>query len=76
MDDPKTWRNDFTETDGWSGVKLLYIAGVYNKWQNETTTIYSYSVITMNSNSTFDWLHHRIPAILETQEQIDVRNTL
>lgn len=49
------------------------MAGLYHVWRNEGTIIYSYSVITMESNSTLNWLHHRMPAILDNQEQIDVR---
>ena len=48
------------------------MAGLYSVWQNDETIIYSYSVITMNSNTTLDWLHHRMPAILDREEQIDV----
>lgn len=48
------------------------MAGLYHIWQNEETIIYSYSVITMESNETFDWLHHRMPAILDRDEQIEV----
>ncbi|XP_041982588.1 abasic site processing protein HMCES [Aricia agestis] len=71
IDDPKTWNNIYDDGNGWKGVKLLYMAGLYNVWQRNETVMYSYSVITMESNNTFDWLHHRMPAILDTEEQID-----
>ncbi|XP_045454601.1 abasic site processing protein HMCES [Melitaea cinxia] len=71
VDDPETWNNKFNEVDGWKGIKLLHMAGLYHVWRNESTIIYSYSVITMESNSTLNWLHHRMPAILDNQEQID-----
>ncbi|XP_075984823.1 abasic site processing protein HMCES [Anticarsia gemmatalis] len=71
MDEPDTWNNSFDEEDGWKGIRLLYMAGLYNVWQNEDTIIYSYSVITMESNNTLDWLHHRMPAILNNEEQIE-----
>ncbi|KAM3961153.1 abasic site processing protein HMCES-like [Aphomia sociella] len=70
-DEPQTWNNSFDEVDGWKGISLMQIAGLYNVWQNEDKVIYSYSIITMDSNSTMDWLHHRMPAILDSQEQID-----
>lgn len=71
MDDPQTWaNNDYDEQTGWKGVHLLHMAGLYNIWQSEDKIIYSYSVITMESNSTLDWLHHRMPAILD-KEQIE-----
>lgn len=34
--------------------------------------IYSYSIITMESNSTLSWLHHRMPAILTSDEEVMV----
>ncbi|XP_050354807.1 abasic site processing protein HMCES isoform X3 [Nymphalis io] len=71
VDDPETWNNEFNETDGWKGIKLLHMAGLYHAWQHEGTIVYSYSVITMESNDTLNWLHHRMPAILDSQEQID-----
>ncbi|XP_052744243.1 abasic site processing protein HMCES [Bicyclus anynana] len=71
IDDPSSWNNTFTEEEGWRGIKLLHMAGLYHTWQAEGTIIYSYSVITMESNNTLDWLHHRMPAILDTQEQIE-----
>ncbi|XP_013186299.2 abasic site processing protein HMCES isoform X1 [Amyelois transitella] len=71
VDEPSTWNNEFDELTGWKGVRLLLMAGLYNIWQNEEVIIYSYSVITMDSNTTLDWLHHRMPAILDTQEQIE-----
>ncbi|XP_063832322.1 abasic site processing protein HMCES [Ostrinia nubilalis] len=71
VEDPKTWNNDYNEENGWMGLRLLHMAGLYNVWQNEDKVMYSYSVITMESNNTFNWLHHRMPAILHKQEQIE-----
>ncbi|XP_026332096.1 embryonic stem cell-specific 5-hydroxymethylcytosine-binding protein-like isoform X3 [Hyposmocoma kahamanoa] len=70
IDEPDTWNNSFSEDKGWSGIKLLYMAGLYNVWEGDHAVIYSYSVITMDSNTTLSWLHHRMPAMLETEEQI------
>ncbi|KAJ8709155.1 hypothetical protein PYW07_008981 [Mythimna separata] len=70
IDEPDTWNNHFNEDTGWTGIRLLQMAGLYHVWQNEDTIIYSYSVITMESNNTMDWLHHRMPAILDNDEQI------
>jgi putative SOS response-associated peptidase YedK len=38
----------------------------YVMFQGEV--IYSYSVITLDSNDTLSWLHHRMPAILEGEQ--------
>ncbi|XP_063375170.1 abasic site processing protein HMCES [Cydia amplana] len=71
MDDPTTWNNSYDDENGWKGIKLLHMAGLYHVWQNEQVIIYSYSVITMDSNSTLNWLHYRMPAILDNEHQID-----
>ncbi|CAB3233523.1 unnamed protein product [Arctia plantaginis] len=71
VDEPDTWQATFDEKQGWKGINLLHMAGLYNVWQNEETIIYSYSVITMESNNILSWLHHRMPAILNTDEQIE-----
>ncbi|XP_038207375.1 abasic site processing protein HMCES isoform X2 [Zerene cesonia] len=71
ISDPKSWKNEFKENEGWKGIKLLYMAGLYHAWQDNDVIIYSYSVITMDSNETFSWLHHRMPAILDNDEQVE-----
>ncbi|CAK1545697.1 unnamed protein product [Leptosia nina] len=67
----ETWSNDFSKEEGWKGIKLLHMAGLYHAWHENNIVIYSYSVITMESNKTLSWLHHRMPAILDSEEQID-----
>lgn len=50
---------------------LLYIGGLFDLWTNaKGDTVYSYSVITFESAENFAWLHHRSPAVLETDQQI------
>ncbi|KAM7363137.1 abasic site processing protein HMCES [Cochliomyia hominivorax] len=53
-------------------VKLLKMAGLFDIWEDEHgDKIYSYSVITFESSKIMSWLHHRMPAILETEEQVN-----
>jgi len=48
------------------------MAGLYDIWKNEEgQEIYSYTIFTMESNSTLSWLHHRMPAVLDTPELIE-----
>lgn len=57
----------------WNGenINLLKMAGLYDIWTDSNgDKIYSYSVITFQSNDVLNWLHDRMPAILETEEQI------
>lgn len=59
-----TWSNP-------SEIKLLNIAGLFNEWTNENgDRIYSYTVITFESIDKMSWMHHRMPAILETDKQV------
>lgn len=34
--------------------------------------LFSFTIITMESNESFAWLHHRMPAILDNEEVVDV----
>lgn len=72
IEDPKCWdAADWNEADGWKGPKLLKMAGLFSCWtSSEGKPVYSYSVITMESNTHFSWLHHRMPAILNTDEEV------
>lgn len=50
-------------------------AGLFDTWKSdEGSVIYSYSVITMESSPKVNWIHERMPAILETEDE--VRNWL
>ncbi|XP_050680671.1 abasic site processing protein HMCES isoform X2 [Leptidea sinapis] len=61
-----------TTENVWENKRLLYMAGLYNVWQDsENKNIYSYSVITLESNDVMSWLHDRMPAILECEQQIE-----
>lgn len=72
MYDSNTWSNTFDEVNGWCGVKLLKMAALYNTWTCDGEVLYSYSIITMESNDTMKFIHHRMPAFLETDTQINV----
>lgn len=62
----------WSKEDGWKGPKPLQIAGLFNTWKNpqDGSIIYSYSVITMESSSAVSWIHERMPAILDTDEEV------
>uniref|UniRef100_A0A1B6ICE6 Abasic site processing protein HMCES n=2 Tax=Homalodisca liturata TaxID=320908 RepID=A0A1B6ICE6_9HEMI len=59
------------ETAGWSGPQLLMMAGLFDVWTSpEGEQMFSFTIITMESNSSFSWLHHRIPAVLDSDEMV------
>ncbi|XP_063707321.1 abasic site processing protein HMCES [Culicoides brevitarsis] len=65
MEDKSTW-NDVKR------LKLFMCAGLFDVWYDENgDTMYNYTVITFESDKTLAWLHHRTPAVLETQQQVD-----
>lgn len=65
IEDKDSWK------DSISDVKLLKMAGLFDIWTNVNgEQMYSYAAITFESDKTLDWLHHRSPAILETDEAV------
>ncbi|XP_053381375.1 abasic site processing protein HMCES-like [Mercenaria mercenaria] len=49
------------------------MAGVFDVWKppGESEPLYSYSVITVESSPSMSWIHHRMPAILTSDEEIE-----
>lgn len=53
-------------------LKLLKMAGLFDIWTNaDGEQIFSYSVITLESDDKLGWMHHRSPAILESEQDVD-----
>ncbi|GLG99161.1 Embryonic stem cell-specific 5-hydroxymethylcytosine-binding protein [Gryllus bimaculatus] len=66
-----TWTTDWSDSEGWKGPQLLKMAGLFQIFKTtDGEEIYSCTVITMESNETLSWLHHRTPAVLESDEQV------
>lgn len=61
----------WSDSKGWFGPAPLLMAGLFNEWHSSENEIkYSYTVITMESTDVLSWLHHRMPAILTTDDQV------
>jgi len=57
----------------WNGPKLTYMAGIYSKWEGpDGWPVFSYSILTRESNSVLSWLHHRMPCFLLDEESVNV----
>ncbi|XP_074522486.1 abasic site processing protein HMCES [Halichoeres trimaculatus] len=56
----------------WSGWKLLTMAGVFDCWTppGGGEPLYSYSVITVDASPNLQRIHHRMPAILNGEEEV------
>ncbi|XP_026481621.1 embryonic stem cell-specific 5-hydroxymethylcytosine-binding protein [Ctenocephalides felis] len=63
---------DKESTNSWSGVNLLKLAGLFNVWSDQNgDKMYSYSIITLESNDTLSWLHHRMPVIFDNDKDVE-----
>eukprot|EP01006_Ploeotia_vitrea_P030625 TRINITY_DN62998_c0_g1_i1.p1 TRINITY_DN62998_c0_g1~~TRINITY_DN62998_c0_g1_i1.p1 ORF type:complete len:376 (-),score=50.60 TRINITY_DN62998_c0_g1_i1:54-1181(-) len=73
----KPTKEDATDSEQ---CELLRMAGLFDVWQNRETheIVHSFTIITTDSNKSFTPIHHRQPAVLQTQEDLtkwlDVRN--
>uniref|UniRef100_UPI0037E74C59 abasic site processing protein HMCES n=1 Tax=Semicossyphus pulcher TaxID=241346 RepID=UPI0037E74C59 len=56
----------------WTGWKLLTMAGIFDCWTppGGGEPLYSYSVITVKASQNLESIHHRMPAILEGEEEV------
>ncbi|KAG0723916.1 Embryonic stem cell-specific 5-hydroxymethylcytosine-binding protein [Chionoecetes opilio] len=73
--DRDTWDQSgvWSEEEGWKGPQLLKMAGLFSCWKStEGEEVMSYSVLTTETTSKkFSALHHRVPVILETDEEVE-----
>lgn len=52
---------------------VLLLAGVYDVWTKaDGSLLYSFAICTTAASQQFSWLHHRLPCILETSEDVAV----
>lgn len=69
----KCENEDVSDEPSLKNMNLLKMAGLFDIWSDENgDNMYSYTVITFESIENFSWLHHRSPAILETEQQVAV----
>lgn len=56
----------------WTGWRLLTMAGVFDCWTPpvDGEPLYTYSVITVNASPNLQSIHHRMPAILDGEEEV------
>lgn len=50
---------------------LLHIAGIFDVWYDEDENpLFSFTILSMESNEKLNWLHPRMPVIFETDKQV------
>ncbi|XP_033104228.1 abasic site processing protein HMCES-like [Anneissia japonica] len=56
----------------WTGHRLLTMAGIFDRWipSNEGEPLYTYSVITTEAVADMADIHHRMPVILDGDDEI------
>ncbi|XP_066907523.1 abasic site processing protein HMCES isoform X2 [Halyomorpha halys] len=67
------WNNGkWSKSQGWVGPSLTYLAGLFSSYESkkDSVSILSSTIITMSSSSAVSHIHHRMPAILSTPQQI------
>ncbi|KAK2710440.1 abasic site processing protein HMCES-like isoform X2 [Artemia franciscana] len=76
IEEHETWEGKVEEfwsaEKGWTGPKPFMMAGLFDKWIDPSNKkpVYSFTVVTMESNPLVSWIHERMPAILESDEQV------
>ncbi|XP_069499446.1 abasic site processing protein HMCES [Ambystoma mexicanum] len=60
------------DTTEWKGCRLLTMAAVFDCWEPPSgeEPLYSYSIITVEASKGVNFIHHRMPAILDGDEAI------
>lgn len=66
IEDRNTWPENVED------LVLLKMAALFDVWTDaKGDQMWSYSVITRESDDVLSWLHHRTPILLETEEQVN-----
>ena len=55
------------------GKRMLTMAGLYDKWfpTDGEDPAYTYTVITTDASKSLDWLHDRMPAVLQNDDEVN-----
>ncbi|XP_069793450.1 abasic site processing protein HMCES isoform X2 [Narcine bancroftii] len=56
----------------WKGRRLVTMAGLFDCWSPPSggAELYSHTIITVNASKAMDWIHDRMPAILDGEEAV------
>ncbi|KRT83195.1 hypothetical protein AMK59_4746 [Oryctes borbonicus] len=61
-----------SEDTGSNGKYLMKMAGLWTSRKTENALQYSCTIFTIESDKSLSWLHHRMPIILNNQDEINV----
>ncbi|XP_043563550.1 abasic site processing protein HMCES [Chiloscyllium plagiosum] len=69
---PQTCEKEEEDGEEWKGRRLLTMAGLFDHWAppGGGEDFYTYTVITVDASKAMDWIHDRMPAILDGEEAV------
>ncbi|XP_078066100.1 abasic site processing protein HMCES isoform X2 [Mustelus asterias] len=69
---PQTCEKEEADSEEWAGRRLLTMAGLFDCWRPPCggEALYTYTVITVQASKAMDWIHDRMPAILDGEEAV------
>ncbi|KAG9483934.1 hypothetical protein GDO78_009705 [Eleutherodactylus coqui] len=73
MSEKALYKSEARKDDSYvGGRRLLTMAGLFDCWEppEGEDTLYSYTVITVDASKSINWIHDRMPAILDGDEEI------
>ncbi|KAG8435924.1 hypothetical protein GDO86_007137 [Hymenochirus boettgeri] len=64
--------SDSEDPTHWNGQRLLTMAGLFDVWEPPSgeEPLYTYTVITVDASKSMNWIHDRMPAILDGDEAV------
>jgi len=73
QDKPIKWDHPEEENGGqeWTGRRLLTMAGIFEINRTGDHPLYTYSIITVPASKNLEWMHDRMPALLDGDEAVD-----
>lgn len=68
---PQTLEKEEVDGEEWSGRRLLTMAGLFDCWRSPSgEELYTHTIITVSASKAMDWVHERMPAILDGEEAV------
>lgn len=69
---PQTLEKEEVDGEEWNGRRLLTMAGLFDCWRSPSggEELYTHTIITVSASKAMDWVHERMPAILDGEEAV------
>ncbi|XP_067908452.1 abasic site processing protein HMCES isoform X1 [Heterodontus francisci] len=69
---PQSCEKEEVDGEEWKGRRLLTMAGLFDCWRPPSggEALYTYTIITVDASKAMNWIHDRMPAILDGEEAV------